>query len=145
MGFLGIFILLFGLMNLSQQINYRLPNDSIPHHYKLTFIPHVIPGNFTFDGESEIFLKVLKTTRNLTLHSLNLEIHKESTMLIGEEEIIIPHQHIFEEKAEFFILNFRNDLLPGNYKLQLKFTGILNNASRGFFWDSYLNEDNDIT
>ncbi|XP_033224230.1 aminopeptidase Q-like [Belonocnema kinseyi] len=145
MGYLGFSILLLGLVHLSHQINYRLPNGSIPHHYKLSFIPHLIPDNFTFDGESEIFLRVHKTTRNLTLHSLNLEIHEESTMIVGDEEIIIPHRHIFEKEREFFILNLRNDLLPGDYKLLLKFSGILNNASRGFFWDSYLNDDNETT
>ncbi|XP_051168547.1 aminopeptidase Q-like [Leptopilina boulardi] len=143
-------ILLFTFVEFTQQsINYRLPNATKPLHYKLKFEPHLSKDNFTFDGEAEILVEILSKTNNITLHSVNLTIFEEETFLIGEEEnnnnnnFSQPIEHIYEDESEFFILKFDNQLQPGNYTLMIKFTGAMNDEPRGFFWDSYTNDNNE--
>ena len=143
MGYIELCFILSALVtNTYQTISYRLPNDAIPYHYKIKVIPHIIPTKFTFDGEVEIHLKVLHPIKNLTLHSLDLEVHEERTTLVGDEEIVVPHKHIFEEEAQFLILNFRNPIYPGDYILKLEYSGYFNHEPTGFFRDSYVDSYN---
>ena len=134
-------VLLFALVfTFCQSINYRLPTDSVPHHYKMKLIPHILSENYTFDGESKIYLKVLKPTKNLTLNALNLNIHHEITNLMREDRDFLPNQQIIDEEKEFLILTFHEELTPGNYILHLKYSGELNKFPTGFFRDYYLND-----
>lgn len=123
--------------------NYRLPNNSIPQHYKLNLNPNIIPDNFTFNGELEILLEIVVVTKNLTLHASNLTILEGETNLLGEKEKILPNKHIIDEERDFLILTFSKEIQPGNYTLQLKFYGVISNNDVGLFKNSYKNEENE--
>ena len=151
----NFYVLLFALVTTSQQffnikrvnatveynnINYRLPNDSIPLNYKIKLIPNIVPNHFTFEGESQISLEIVKKTKNLTLHARDLKINCEKTTLVCGEETIIPDQHILDEERNFLILEFPRYLQPGNYILQLKYNGKISEDYFGLFSSSYQNE-----
>ena len=51
-------------------INYRLPDNVTPVHYSLKLIPYIEKGNFTFDGESSVVIRIRRATRDLSLHAL---------------------------------------------------------------------------
>lgn len=136
-------ILLFAIINLSEEVNNRLPNDTRPVNYKLKFEPHLIGNNFTFDGEAEIRIQISRVTNNVTLHSKNLNIIEEETFLIGNNQTLAPNCHIYVEEGEFLILNFDSELPLGIFTMRLKFHGEMNNKPRGFFWDYYTDEGNE--
>lgn len=123
--------------------SYRLPNNSIPYHYKINFSPHIIPDNFTFNGELEVYLQIVEPTKNLTLHATNLTILDEETTIRGDKGTISPDKHIIDKKRDFLILTFSNELLPGNYTLQLKFNGTIGDKDLGLFKNSYKNDRNE--
>ena len=142
---LSIFVMthqFFVLSTGNETINYRLPNDSIPHHYKIKFIPHIVNNNFTFDGTVEISLQVLKLTNKLTLHSSDLKICEKTTILIGEKGKIVPDLYIFDKNRNFLSLQFPNDLQPGNYTLHLMFSSEINRRHTGLYRSYYLNDKN---
>lgn len=123
--------------------DFRLPNNTIPRHYKLNLNPHLPPENFTFDGEVEISLEIVEGTNNLTLHARNLTILVDATTLNGDKETILPDKHIIDDERDFLILTFSKELLPGNYKLNLKFHGVISNSDAGLFKNSYKNDQNE--
>lgn len=97
--------------------------------------------DLSFDGESKIFLEVFKPTINITLNSLKLKYHEESTKLIGDE-VFKPQRHILDKESEFLILNFFEYIEPGLYFLYLKYEGELNRKPMGFFRDYYYDDNN---
>ncbi|XP_043477883.1 thyrotropin-releasing hormone-degrading ectoenzyme-like [Leptopilina heterotoma] len=123
--------------------DYRLPNNTIPRHYKLNINPHLPPENFTFDGEVEISLEIVEGTKNLTLHASNLTIVVDETTLNGYKETILPDKHIIDDERDFIILTFSKELLPGNYTLHLRFHGVIRNSDAGLFKNSYKNDQNE--
>ncbi|XP_043485218.1 aminopeptidase N-like [Leptopilina heterotoma] len=130
-------------LRFTQQLeNYKLPTVTKPLHYEIQLEPHLSPDNLRFDGEEEITIKILHKTNNLTLHSLNLFIFENKTLLSDEKYNFKPSKHIYETENEFLILKFINDLQPGIYKIKFKFSGKLKDEPEGFFWDSYVDDKN---
>lgn len=134
-------ILIF--FKVSHQFNEKLPDNALPYHYEIRMFPPTNSNVFTFEGESEIFLNILKPTVNLTLHSFNLNISYKSTKLKQNGVIVMPQNHFFELESQFLILNFENEIHPGNYCLYLEYTGKihegLDSNKFGFFRKNYTN------
>ncbi|XP_043485221.1 aminopeptidase N-like [Leptopilina heterotoma] len=144
MRYIYFIVLLCIFIQFTQQLkNYRLPNVTIPLNYKLKFEPHLSPNNFTFHGEAEILIVLLSNTNNITLHSVDLTIFENETLLTGAENTFTPTEHIYEKESEFLILKFIGDLKPGIFKINFKFLGELRANFLGFFWDSYHDENGD--
>ncbi|XP_051168503.1 aminopeptidase N-like [Leptopilina boulardi] len=136
--------LLFILVQLSYQIKKKLPNNARPSHYELKFLPPLNSQMNSFIGESKIFLQVFEKTVNLTLHSFNLGLNEKSTKLTRNGEDLKPQNHFFDKESQFLILNFKNEIEPGNYILYLKFTGeladeVVDSRYFGFFRPNYKN------
>jgi hypothetical protein len=55
-----------------------LPDDVKPVHYNVTVQPH--ESNWTFDGEVEVELRVLKTTRQIVLHVDELNVTSQAVI-----------------------------------------------------------------
>ena len=50
----------------------RLPNHVVPKHYSITLFPNL--NEFTFSGEEEILLAITKSTKEIIIHAIELEI-----------------------------------------------------------------------
>ncbi|XP_015606016.1 aminopeptidase N [Cephus cinctus] len=122
-------------------IDYRLPNNSIPISYKVALIPHLTVGNFKFDGEISIDLQVVEATSSLTLHTNDLTIDENATSLTGKNTVQTISNHTYDLTRHFLMINTATVLAPGNYTLNIKYIGNLNNAMRGFYRSSYINDN----
>ncbi len=116
-----------------QKNKIKLSRDIIPIKYDINLKPDL--ENFVFSGFEIIYLNILKETKNITLHSKDIDIETAS--------IEINKNKIFANKIDYNIKNetvnftFKNKIPKGKYKLNLSFAGILNDKMRGFYKSSY--------
>lgn len=136
----------------------RLPTSVTPIAYDVRLIPFIWPGNFTFNGQVTIMINVTMETHNITLHSAELTILQvnltrvtniyrntvsdtnyitSSEQLNSNSTIIIKNTELDAER-EFLIIHPEMAIQPGQYKLSIKFIGILNDALQGFYRSSYV-------
>ncbi|XP_071650930.1 aminopeptidase N-like [Temnothorax longispinosus] len=130
----------------NKEINYRLPNHTKPLYYDLKLNPHLTPDNFTFDGEVLVNIEILSQTRSLTLHTKKLIIDENATFLktnTGPADLYFPISYDSNNLTELLTLGFDKELPTGHYILYLKFSGILNDRSYGFYKSSYINDAGD--
>lgn len=119
-------------------INYRLPDNVTPIHYNIKLIPYIEEANFTFDGEISANITIRHATQNLSLHALELTIDEAATSLFDNDGIVyMPATYNYNNITQILILNFNDELSPGNYTLKMKYVGILNDDLLGFFRTSY--------
>lgn len=128
-----------------KKINYRLPNHTKPLFYDLKLNPHLAPDNFTFDGEVFIHIEILSQTRTLTLHTKKLIINDNATFLkvSNGSDFYSPTICDSNNLTELLTLGFDKELPAGHYMLYMKFAGILNDKSYGFYRSSYINDAGD--
>lgn len=111
---------------------HRLSAQVVPQRYTLTIKPDL--NDFTFTGRERIALRVLKKTKTLVLHSLDLQIHSAQ---IHDRNGSSPALRIsYQKKAQTVSLTFAKAVV-GNLKLDLEFTGIINQKLKGFYRSSY--------
>lgn len=103
--------------------NVRLPGHVKPERYKIMLRPDL--ENFTFYGEETIFLSIDKPVKEITLHSVDLEIECDAAKII------------YDKKSETVTLIYPKQLSKGKHQINLKFTGILNDKMRGFYRSKY--------
>ncbi|XP_025268278.1 aminopeptidase N [Camponotus floridanus] len=127
-------------------INYRLPANVVPVHYNIKLIPYIVEDNFTFEGESNVNITIRHVTQTLSLHVLELTINETETSLFDNNGIIYtPAMYNYDNITQILVLNFNDELSPGNYILKMRYVGILHNDLKGFFISSYINEEgNDV-
>lgn len=124
---------------------HRLPNVTVPYHYKMKILPNIVPDNFTFDAESDILFGVLKPTKNLTVNALSLTFREESTSVLTNEGTLAPSRHILDKARQFLILSFENELQPGNYTLHLEYYGKISIETKNSFYISFYENDSGDT
>ncbi len=108
---------------------HRLPVHVKPERYKIMLKPDL--DNFTFYGEETIYLSLDKPTRQITLHSVDLEIECDQVKISYDKE---------KETATF---TFPKAIPKGKKELKLNFRGILNDKMRGFYRSKYTHEGKD--
>ena len=91
--------------------------------------------NFTFEGEETIYLILEKSTKEITLHCVDLEIQSAEWVHRGKE--VWAPMISYDEKAETATFEFQKRLEKGTGQLRLKFKGILNDKMRGFYRSRY--------
>lgn len=113
-----LFTLTFiGYVTCFENPNFSLPYVAIPLHYNLTV-------NINFDqsyflGNSSVILKTLENTKNLTLHSKNLNISKIELFDSGN---LINTEYYFNTEEDFLVIKFPQTLLSGRtYLLKIDY------------------------
>lgn len=117
----------------------RLPQVAEPVSYDLTFEPDL--QKYIFKGEEIINLRLTKPTRKLVINASELTIKKAALLGVSpghnKEEAA---QTRVNEAAEQATIIFSKLLTPGNYRLSLSFSGILNDKLRGFYRSTYMDD-----
>ena len=90
--------------------------------------------NFTFEGIETITLLIKKPTKNLTLHSRELEIETVDVS-IRQEKVFAKIS--YNERAETATFLFPKIITTGKVKLTIIFKGVLNDKMRGFYRSRY--------
>lgn len=127
---------------------YRLRKEVVPIHYDVRLIPHIVEGNFTFNGEASIDIEVRKPTNTIALHSEQLMIDELLTRLTrkGNDDVnaaqnYIPKEHEYNNDTQILTIRFEERLDPGTYKLNLKFVGVIRSYLRGFYRSFYTDNE----
>ncbi|CCE83179.1 Piso0_003751 [Millerozyma farinosa CBS 7064] len=110
-----------------------LPTNIKPLHYDVTLEPNF--DTFTFDGHAKIDLDVKEVSHSITLNCLELTLHK--TSLNGGEIRKVD----FDTERQTATFHLASALTPGDHaKLDIKFSGILNDKMAGFYRSSYIED-----
>ncbi|MGZ8483610.1 MAG: M1 family metallopeptidase, partial [Candidatus Binatia bacterium] len=113
--------------------SHRLPTSIIPERYEIKLTPDL--SLWTFAGEVKIAVEVRQAVREVVLNAAELSIqsvtlrHANGAMLHGNAQS--------DEANEQAVLSFPDIVAPGNYQLQIQFTGILNDKLHGFYRSLY--------
>ena len=111
----------------------RLPAHVKPERYEIFLKPDLI--GFSFEGEETISLVLSKPTKEITLHSAEIDI-KSAEWIKGSQESIGGRVE-YNKKAETATFIFPKSLKTGKGELKIKFSGILNDKMRGFYRSKY--------
>ncbi|XP_012252261.2 uncharacterized protein LOC105683883 [Athalia rosae] len=124
----------------SAAIDYRLPTTIYPSRYEVHLFPHLVEGNFTFDGTVRIFANVVKPTNEvvlqyneITVHSLSVDVSPETAEILSTSYDQTTHKYTILLSA----------ILPAGTSITIHITyvGTLNDDMEGFYRSSYVNED----
>lgn len=123
---------------------HRLSNTIKPIKYQLQIIPNM--SDFSFTGEEKIKIQITKSTRQLVLHSLDLNITsakwipvKVSKNSAAKVSPILPIQTAkisYNKKTETVTFKFTKAIL-GFGTLDLHFSGKILDGLQGFYRSKY--------
>jgi aminopeptidase N len=141
-------------------IDYRLPTNVKPIHYKLKLDPLIVeqepqgepvpPNNFT--GEVIITVKVLEETRSITLHYNDLSIKDEDISIKrASNEKYLPVIHTYDDVTHFWVISLNTsagddaeETFKANeeYLIETNYTGYHRDDMYGFYRSSYKDIEN---
>lgn len=113
--------------------SYRLPTTVVPDRYEITLSPDL--KNFTFAGEETIHITVNEPTTTITVNAAELEIQQAS--ITNEKGTAISSTWTLDKESERLICTFAEEIKPGLWMFNIKFTGILNDKLHGFYRSKY--------
>ena len=114
-------------------MDYRLPTTVVPKRYDLRLEPDLAAA--TFSGEAVITVEVETTLTEIVLNAAELQI--QSASVAREGGVPIHGAITLDEAAERARLVFPAAIAPGEWRLTLRYTGILNNRLHGFYRSTY--------
>ena len=107
-----------------------LPLDVRPLKYRLTLAPDL--ERFTFKGEETIDIEVSQPTTEIVLNAIDLHV-QAAQVLLDDGTKLAAEQTLYDEAAETVTFRFGTRLPTGRIKLDLAFTGELNDRLHGFY------------
>jgi puromycin-sensitive aminopeptidase len=117
----------------TEAVSYRLPDDVVPKRYAITLAPALASATFT--GQETVALNVRRSVRSITLNAAELAI--EAAQLVRPDAPPLTGQFAIDEANERAMFTFDADVSPGDWELQLRFRGTLNDKLRGFYRSTY--------
>ena len=114
-----------------------LPETARPSKYRIKLQPDL--ENFTFDGEQSVDLLILEATSTIVLNSIDLEI--SNTTLHANGTTLTSKSVTIDKDAETATLDFGETIQPGDARLEMVFTGELNDKLMGFYRSEYTSQD----
>jgi len=114
-----------------------LPETARPSKYRIRLQPDLT--NFTFDGEQSVDIQVLEPTSSIVMNSIDLKIEKATLHAMGTT--LTTRAVNFDKEAETVSLEFGETVQPGDARLEMAFTGELNDKLMGFYRSEYTSQD----
>lgn len=124
--------------------SFRLPNNTEPVSYNIRLTTEIHRGDFGFDGEVTLNIRVLEATDSITLHSRQT--------IIERIDLFNPNGTLFEGNVPFtydsvveFLVIPVNRGLEADQELtiEISYQGFLRAELMGFFRQSYYNPETD--
>ena len=111
-----------------------LPQHSHPLKYEITLSPDL--ERFTFAGNEAIDVEITEPTATLSLNAADLEVQSASVTPAGGG-MKQASDIRYNEEAQTVTFDFREELPTGRAKLELSFSGELNDRLHGFYRSTY--------
>src|SRR5438067_6731692 len=112
--------------------DYRLPTTVAPQRYEIRLTPDL--QAFTFAGEETIDIQVNEPVTEIVLNALELEIDSAAVECDGQRIDAAAEIDVMTERAR---LRFARAVTAGNWRLQIKFRGLLNDQLHGTYRTPY--------
>lgn len=123
----------------ADEVNYRLPNDTIPESYDITLTTNVHNNVDDFTGEAIIKIKVLKKTSSITLHHRKLTITSVNLIAQGTGSKVNEDDGTYDDVTEFLTIKCKRELtVDESLFLTITYTGKLRDDMGGFYKSSYV-------
>jgi aminopeptidase N len=106
----------------------RLPQTAKPEHYTLKLTPDL--KNATFAAQESIDVILSEPVNAITLNSAEIKFLSVTTTVEGKSLAAKVSEDAPKQQATF---DFGQQLPAGKLKLEISYTGILNNKLRGFY------------
>jgi aminopeptidase N len=107
-----------------------LPDDVVPTHYDLSFVPDA--AAMTFTGTVKIDIEVREQTSRIELNAADLTFsHVALSGVAGQPQVA------FDKTEDTATLSFAAPIAPGRYVLSIDYTGQINNNAAGLFYLDY--------
>ncbi len=114
-------------------MEYRLPTTVVPARYDLRLEPDLDAATFT--GEETVSVTVTEPVTEVVLNAVELLI--QSVAVEGADGVAVQGSVALEAEAERARLLFPAPIPPGEWRLRLAFTGVLNDRLHGFYRSTY--------
>jgi puromycin-sensitive aminopeptidase len=112
---------------------HRLPTTVIPERYEIKLTPDL--SNATFAGEEKVLVHVTEPVRQVVINAAELEF--QAVSIKGPGGQVVRGDVVPDSENEQAVLNFPEALNPGQWELQILFSGILNDKLHGFYRSTY--------
>ena len=112
---------------------YRLPTTVAPERYEIRLTPDLPTA--TFAGEESVFINILEPVRQIILNAAELEL--KTVSVLGADGKVVRADAVLDSENEQARLEFAESLEPGRWKLQIRFSGELNEKLHGFYRSRY--------
>jgi puromycin-sensitive aminopeptidase len=122
---------------MAEQSSHRLPTAVFPERYDIRLTPDLML--WTFAGDVKITIRVLEAVRKIVLNAAELMIR--SVSLQRPDGTLTHGSAQMDDENEQAILSFADALDPGQYSLQIEFSGVLNDKLHGFYRSVYKGVD----
>ena len=116
--------------------DHRLPRNVLPRHYELELAPNLVAH--TFDGTVVIETTVVEPTDRITCNAAELVVH-EAMAVVAERRI--PLSVTVDEADQRLHLDASEPWAVGPLRLEVSFSGILNDRLRGFYRSTLVVDD----
>ena len=124
----GFFVLVAALLVASPADAQRLSDAVIPEHYSLWFAPDL--EKETFRGRQTIDVVVTQPTTTVTLNAAELQFGEVKITSGGRTQVATVTVDATGERATFTV---PNRLSEGPARIEVTYSGILNDKLRGFY------------
>ena len=114
-----------------------LPQNVTPRRYRLRLQPDL--DSFTFSGDQAVDIEILEPTSSITLNAMDLGIRGASVNVNGTA--IAAGTISLDSGNETATLEFGQELPTGPARLDMSFTGVLNDKLLGFYRSEYVSQD----
>ena len=114
-----------------------LPPNVTPRRYRLRLQPDL--DSFTFSGDQAVDIEILEPTFSITLNAMDLWIRGASVNVDGTA--IAAGTISLDSANETATLEFGQELPTGPARLDMSFTGVLNDKLLGFYRSEYISQD----
>ncbi|MCJ7632771.1 M1 family metallopeptidase, partial [Candidatus Bathyarchaeota archaeon] len=117
---------------------HHLASTVQPHHYDLTLTPDF--HNFIFTARVSIDLEIAEATSVIVCNAANLNISTVTVQV--EQNALVPVKSLkVDEASETLSIELGRALTPGHVRIQLEYSGTLNDELRGFYRIQYTGID----
>lgn len=116
----------------------RLPKDVVPKHYAIQLEPDLTAS--TFRGSETITIEVRQPVRKIVLNSLDLEITSARVHPASSNTATAPIKPLIDPTAQTLTLPLESELAPGDYRVDLEFSGKLGEQTYGLYVTRYQSE-----
>jgi len=115
----------------------QLPRNAIPRHYSISVAPDAEKLGFT--GHVAIDLEVTQASSTLTLNAVDIDISQAT--LAAPNAQPVPATVSLNENDQTATLDFGRNLAPGQYRLEIDYSGKINRQANGLFALDYKDVD----